>query len=161
METQSSHRASAKKPWLIIPLLAAFLGGMWLVAHFASLAPHVTAEEIKAQRAAAEQRERDLQPLRDAVVESRKGLKAAQAKVDQLELDASTVTKREYDLIQSGMTYDQVTTITGFYGEELAASDMPGFSGRLYRWSNADGSAMDGMFSNGRLVQKTQLDLPR
>jgi len=58
------------------------------------------------------------------------------------------------------MTYGQVRKIVGFPGEELSRSDMAGYTTIMYAWKNANGSNMNAVFQNDRLVIKAQFGLP-
>lgn len=69
------------------------------------------------------------------------------------------VTLAEYEQIREGMTYEQVKTIIGTPGQELSRSDLAGYTTVMYSWSNTNGSNMNAMFQNGRLVNKAQFGL--
>jgi hypothetical protein len=69
------------------------------------------------------------------------------------------VTKAEYDQIQEGMTYTQVREVIGAAGEELSRSDIAGYATVMYSWKNSNGSNMNAMFQNDRLVNKAQFGL--
>jgi ribosomal protein L32 len=71
-----------------------------------------------------------------------------------------TVTKAKYERLQEGMTYVQVLGIMGEAGEELSRSDIAGYSTVMYAWKNSNGSNMNAMFQNGRMVTKAQFGLP-
>ena len=70
------------------------------------------------------------------------------------------VTRAKYERIQDGMTYDQVRAIIGQEGEELSRSDIAGYTTVMYSWKNSNGSNMNAMFQNGKLVSKAQFGLP-
>jgi len=70
------------------------------------------------------------------------------------------VTKAEYDRIEEGMTYEDVEETIGTPGEELSRSNIVGYSTAIYGWANPNGSNMNAMFQNGRLVNKAQFGLP-
>jgi hypothetical protein len=70
------------------------------------------------------------------------------------------VTQAEYERIQTGMTYRQVADIVGEPGVELSRSGMAGNIAVVYFWSNPNGSVLDAVFSNDRLVSKAQSRLP-
>jgi hypothetical protein len=70
-----------------------------------------------------------------------------------------TVTLAEYEQIRDGMTYFQVTAIIGAGGQEMSRSDLAGYTTVMYGWSNSNGSNMNAMFQNGRLVNKAQFGL--
>jgi len=73
--------------------------------------------------------------------------------------DPPVVTLAEYEQIRDGMRYEQVRTIIGAPGEELSRSDVAGYTTVMYSWSNPNGSNMNAMFQNGRLVNKAQFGL--
>ena len=73
---------------------------------------------------------------------------------------AEVVTMAEYDRIQKGMSYGQVTAIIGTAGTETSRSDLAGYSTIMYSWKNSNGSNMNAMFQNGALVMKAQYGLP-
>jgi predicted RNA-binding Zn-ribbon protein involved in translation (DUF1610 family) len=70
------------------------------------------------------------------------------------------VTIAEYERIQEGMTYDQVSAIIGEAGEEISRSDIAGYRTVMYAWKNSNGSNMNAMLQNGRLITKAQFGLP-
>ena len=70
------------------------------------------------------------------------------------------VTKAEYDQIREGMSYSEVRRIIGAPGEEQSRSDLAGISTVMYAWMNANGSNMNAMFQNDKLVTKAQFGLP-
>jgi len=79
---------------------------------------------------------------------------------------AKKVTKANYNEIQEGMSYAQVVSIIGSEGEEMASNKMDGVPGvmpsistKMYSWKNFDGSNMNAMFQNDRLIQKAQFGL--
>jgi len=76
------------------------------------------------------------------------------------------VTYDEYVQIQDGMSYKQVVAIIGSEGEEISRSRMDGIPGvmksietLMYQWVNGNGSNMNAMFQNDRLIQKAQFGL--
>lgn len=69
------------------------------------------------------------------------------------------VTLAEYEQVREGMTYEQVRDIIGASGQELSRSDIAGYTTVMYSWSNSNGSNMNAMFQNGRLVNKAQFGL--
>lgn len=69
------------------------------------------------------------------------------------------VTRAKYERIREGMTYEQVREILGETGEELSRSDIGGYTTVMYSWKNSNGSNMNAMFQNGRLVNKAQFGL--
>jgi hypothetical protein len=72
----------------------------------------------------------------------------------------ATVTRAKYERIQDGMFYEQVVGIIGQEGQELSRSSVAGYSTVMYSWKNSNGSNMNAMFQNGRLVTKAQFGLP-
>ncbi len=76
------------------------------------------------------------------------------------------VSQAQYQQIQHGMSYSQVANIIGWAGEELAnvRTDIlpgvtPSVDTRMYSWNNGDGSSMNAMFQNDRLISKGQFGL--
>lgn len=69
------------------------------------------------------------------------------------------VSKSDYDRIEEGMSYAQTSKIIGAPGEELSRSDLAGYRTVMYSWKNSNGSNMNAMFQNDRLVTKAQFGL--
>jgi len=74
---------------------------------------------------------------------------------------ASLITQQQYARIEDGMTYEQVCAIIGGSGEELVNTHIAGYTTVMYSWKNSDGSNMNAMFQNGRLISKGQFRLPK
>jgi Domain of Unknown Function with PDB structure (DUF3862) len=74
--------------------------------------------------------------------------------------DFSVVSKADYDAIQPGMSYSSVSEMIGSPGEELSRTDLAGYTTIMYAWKNVNGSNMNAMFQNDRLVDKAQFGLP-
>jgi len=70
------------------------------------------------------------------------------------------VKKADYDRLKEGMSYSQIRSIIGVEGEELSRSDVAGFKTIMYSWKNANGSNMNVMLQNDRLINKAQYGLP-
>lgn len=70
------------------------------------------------------------------------------------------VTLADYRRIDAGMSYGQVRAIIGADGEELSRSDIAQYTTIMYSWKNANGSNMNALFQNNRLVTKAQFGLP-
>jgi len=79
-----------------------------------------------------------------------------------------TVTKAEYDQVKTGMTRAEVEKIVGKPGETTSdfSFEIPGLPNApikgeqaFYEWKNEDGSTMNAMFVNGKLLFKTQSNL--
>lgn len=70
------------------------------------------------------------------------------------------ITRAKYYRIQDGMSYEQVRAIIGAAGEEISRSSLAGYTTVMYSWKNSNGSNMNVMFQNGRLVNKAQFGLP-
>lgn len=70
------------------------------------------------------------------------------------------VTMAEFNRIENGMTYEAVTKIIGAAGQLQSQSDIAGYSTVMYSWMNSNGSNMNAMFQNNKLVQKAQFGLP-
>jgi hypothetical protein len=72
---------------------------------------------------------------------------------------APIVTHAQYDQISEGMTYEQVRSIIGTAGNELSRSNIAGVTTVMYAWTNSNGSNMNAMFQNNRLINKAQFGL--
>jgi len=73
---------------------------------------------------------------------------------------APVVTKAEYDKLRKGMSLGDARRIIGASGEELSRNDLAGTSTVMYGWTNSNGSNMNAMFQNDKLIQKAQFGLP-
>ena len=76
------------------------------------------------------------------------------------------VTLSEYQKVANGMSYRQVAQIIGEPGEEISSSHIEGVPGVKasvdtvsYQWVNPDGSNMNAIFLNDRLITKAQFGL--
>ncbi|MFC1613915.1 DUF3862 domain-containing protein [Gemmatimonadota bacterium] len=76
------------------------------------------------------------------------------------------VTYAEYERIQNGISYKEVVAIIGDEGEEMSRSKINGVPGVMedietvmYQWVNTNGSNMNAMFQNDKLIQKAQFGL--
>jgi hypothetical protein len=74
--------------------------------------------------------------------------------------DPPVVTRAEYGRLQEGMTYEEAVEIIGVRGDELSRSDLAGITTVMYSWVNDNGSNMNAMFQNNKLVTKAQFGLP-
>ena len=81
-------------------------------------------------------------------------------------IEKQIVTFDAYQRIQNGMSYSQVVAIIGAEGEEMARNKMDGVPGVMesvetvmYQWVNSNGSNMNAMFQNNKLIQKAQFGL--
>jgi hypothetical protein len=79
---------------------------------------------------------------------------------------AAAVTLAEYSQIRSGMSYWEVRAVIGDAGTEMSRNHLEGVPGVMesidtvmYLWTNADGSNMNAMFQNDKLIQKAQFGL--
>ena len=73
---------------------------------------------------------------------------------------APVVTKAEFDQIREGMSYEEAARIIGASGELQSSSEIAGYRTVMYSWMNSNGSNMNAMFQNGRLINKAQFGLP-
>lgn len=71
-----------------------------------------------------------------------------------------TVTRAEYEQLAEGISYARAAEIIGAPGEEISRADIAGSSTVMYAWKNSNGSNMNAMFQNGKLITKAQLGLP-
>lgn len=79
---------------------------------------------------------------------------------------SNLVTFAMFNQITTDMTYQQVMAIIGTPGEEMSHNKLPGVPGVMpdietvmYQWVNGNGSNMNAMFQNGKLIQKAQFGL--
>ena len=85
---------------------------------------------------------------------------------DDSSSDSSGITKAAYDRIDTGMSYSEVVGIIGTSGEEQSRNKIDAVPGVMesvetimYSWQNSDGSNMNAMFQNDKLIQKAQFGL--
>ena len=69
------------------------------------------------------------------------------------------VTLRAYSKLKTGMNYTEASATIGCWGTEISRSDLAGYTTVMYSWQNPNGSNMNVMFQNGRLVSKAQFGL--
>ena len=69
------------------------------------------------------------------------------------------VTRHEYEQVGEGQTYEEVTAIIGEPGREISSSDLAGMRTVMYSWSNSDGSNMNAVFQDGKLITRAQFGL--
>ena len=69
-------------------------------------------------------------------------------------------------MLSEGMTYGEAVSIIGAQGVEQASSHTDAIEGvmeplsiKAYSWQNADGSNMNAMFQNDRMMNKAQFGL--
>jgi len=78
----------------------------------------------------------------------------------------TVVTLPEYQKVANGMSYSQVAQIIGEPGEAIGSSHIEGVPGVKasvetvsYQWINPDGSTMNAIFLNDKLISKAQYGL--
>ncbi|QTH22001.1 hypothetical protein HRJ34_00205 [Rhizorhabdus wittichii] len=74
-------------------------------------------------------------------------------------IDLGPIDMSVYSGVHEGMTYEEVRGRLARSGEELSSNEIAGIKTVMYQWSNPDGSNMNAIFQNGRLVQKAQFGL--
>ena len=81
-------------------------------------------------------------------------------------LGKQLVTFAEYKKIKDGMSVQEVASIIGAQGEEMSRNKMDGIKGVqdpietiMFQWVNRNGSNMNAIFQNDRLIQKAQFGL--
>jgi len=70
-----------------------------------------------------------------------------------------SITKALYNRIQTGMTYSEVVTILDQNGQELSRTEIAEIMSVMYQWVNEDGSNMNIIFQNDKVIQKAQFGL--
>ena len=85
---------------------------------------------------------------------------------ENLVLVEDVVTKSDYNQIRTDMSYREVVDAIGRAGEERSSNRMEGVPGvmesvetTMYIWQNSDGTNMNPMFQNDKLIQKAQAGL--
>jgi hypothetical protein len=68
-------------------------------------------------------------------------------------------TYAQYSRIQPRMDLVAVEAILGGPGQELASNQIAGYRTVIYAWSNQDGSNLNVMLQDGRVIQKAQFGL--
>jgi hypothetical protein len=83
-----------------------------------------------------------------------------------IDLKPPVVSMEKYQRIQAGMSYSEVVNIIGTQGTEMSRNDMPGIQGVMkgittvmFMWQNSDGTNMNAMFHNDKLISKAQFGL--
>lgn len=81
-------------------------------------------------------------------------------------INQQRVTFTKYQKIENGMSYHQVIEIIGAQGQESSRNHMDGVPGVvdaietvMYQWINPNGSNMNAIFQNDKLMQKAQFGL--
>lgn len=57
------------------------------------------------------------------------------------------------------MPYEQVCSIIGSEGEDNGSDVSGGTTSQSYKWNNGDGTSMNALFSNNKLVLKAEWKL--
>jgi hypothetical protein len=70
-----------------------------------------------------------------------------------------TVTLEKFNLVEKGMSIEQVERILGISGRIIAETNMLDSVGQVYSWKNADGSNAIVEFKDGQVVAKAQAGL--
>lgn len=159
--------------WLILAVLTLLSSS---VGAAASVDPREAAAQIQAEYE-REKAQREIQRQREAAAEAERSKQASEAaraaevrKREELERQEAAakaraarallpITYQSYARVQTYMTYDEVTEIIGKPGQELSRSYVAGYDTVMYQWVNGDGSNMNALFQNDRLVQKAQFGL--
>jgi|JFJP01.1.fsa_nt_gi hypothetical protein len=73
--------------------------------------------------------------------------------------EEKTITLEKFNLVQKGMTVEQVEKIFGVSGKVIAENTMNDTVGKVYSWKNPQGSNAIIEFKNGQVVAKAQAGL--
>jgi hypothetical protein len=76
-----------------------------------------------------------------------------------LSSSSQTVTLEKFNLIQKGMTIEQVEKLLGLSGKIIAETNSVDTVGQVYSWKNSDGSNAIIEFKDGQVVAKAQAGL--
>ena len=145
----------------------------WVSLSFNSPEANGLFADIKAERALDEAKREAQNKVDDAEREVRKRTEKSETEPQGPAKGSGwtmftngSLTKAKYDKIKEGMSYVEVKGIIGGDGEEMGSSKMDGVSGvvpsistKMYAWKNSNGSNMNAMFQNDRLIQKAQFGL--
>lgn len=69
------------------------------------------------------------------------------------------VTASEFARLVDGMSYTDAVKVIGAPGAELSRSALADTTTVMYSWMNDDGSNMNAMFQNGKMISKAQFGL--
>ena len=69
------------------------------------------------------------------------------------------ITLDQFLSLPDGASYNHVTALLRDPGIEVSRNNIAGYLTVMYQWENADGSNMNAMFQNDRLVSKSQAGL--
>jgi len=78
--------------------------------------------------------------------------------VKRIRKELESLTLSKYLQIREGMSYTEVTMIVGRSGIEQSSNNIGGITTVLYEWRDGP-AAMNAMFQNGKLIQKSQFGL--
>ena len=127
-------------------------------------------EQIRAEAARAEAAAAQAKAKREAELEVWYAEMAKRVKEDQEAarkarenpppvFRSSVITRAAYARVETYMTYEEVVKVLGQPGVEVSRSYIAGYDTVMYQWVNRDGSNMNAMFQNDRLIQKAQAGL--
>lgn len=157
---QAEYRSKIAKGWIL------FEGKLLTSSEHQVALSEKKKKEAEQTRLHAEAKRRRREELRRQREEETRRREAVLASERAQRERLVPVTKAEYDRIRDGMSYATVVSIIGKRGEELSRSHMGGVPGVMesittvmYSWQNVDGSNMNAMFQNDRLVMKAQFGL--
>jgi len=123
------------------------------------------------QSATSEQRKNE-SGLQNKIYEYADRLESKGIVVDRAKLKGTpapgnqAVTYDEYMKLQNGISYRQAVSVVGADGEEISRNHMDGIPGVMesidtvmYQWANGNGSNINAMFQNDKLISKAQLGI--
>ena len=92
--------------------------------------------------------------------------KRAESALQEAQKYAPIITYEDYKQINNGMSYRHTCLIIGFAGKESARNSIDAIPGVMdsvetivYEWHNNDGSNINVVFQNDKLIQKAQYGL--
>lgn len=147
-----SPSSTSGKGWILIAVvgvIAFFVGGFYLLRGAEEDARRRTVETARD----ADRAEQELRVYQEA------GRQLGDGSAPTYGSNDREVILHEYNLLQSGISYEEAERIIGFPGTEISSTDLGGIRTIMFAWSNPDGSNMNAMFQNGRLIQKAQFGL--
>ena len=73
--------------------------------------------------------------------------------------EAGGVTMRNFQRLETGMSYKGAAHILGQQGEEVSSNDIAGIKTIMYQWKAGSMANMNAMFQNDKLISKAQIGL--
>lgn len=137
--------------------------GLWIVVFIAT-----TSTQVKGEKGVQDRNDQYLRHIQKKINKENPfaGSTKPEAGFSMPSFGKQNVTFAQYSQIQTGMSYEQVVSIIGKQGEEISQNRIEGVPGAMpsittimYQWVNENGSNMNTIFQNNKLLQKAQFGL--